>query len=180
MSNPTCTIDGCGKPARSGVASLCPMHYHRQYRHGDVDRVSSKAASVSHGRRYKRCVAKGHPLATNESSLVYVHRKVLFDHIGDGVHSCHWCGTDIEWFLDKEHPRSIHVDHLNNIGDDNRVENLVPSCRRCNGARGSQRRADALRAQGFWSVNDTISGLRDPAMRRRARVDDRDLKVNLT
>lgn len=35
MPNPTCTIDGCDKPARSPAADWCPKHYQRWYRHGD-------------------------------------------------------------------------------------------------------------------------------------------------
>lgn len=31
-----CSVSGCDKPARSPVSDLCPMHYHRKWRHGDV------------------------------------------------------------------------------------------------------------------------------------------------
>lgn len=166
----TCEIDGCGKPSRSRGSSLCPKHYHRQYRHGDVNLVSAEAPSTSHGRRYLSAAIKGHPLAKS-GNKVYVHRQVLFDAIGPGVHSCNWCGTAVEWFLDKVDPRAIHVDHLNGIGDDNRLENLVPSCRYCNETRAIQARSDALRAQGFWSCNDTVGRLRDPSQRRVKRIE---------
>lgn len=36
----TCQVEGCNKPARSRVASMCPMHYHRQYRYGTLRRTS--------------------------------------------------------------------------------------------------------------------------------------------
>lgn len=35
-----CTVDGCEKNARSRSASLCPMHYHRQYRYGTLQRTT--------------------------------------------------------------------------------------------------------------------------------------------
>lgn len=37
----------------------------------------------------------GHPLATNGS--VREHRAVLFDKIGPGMHSCHWCAKPVTW-----------------------------------------------------------------------------------
>ena len=70
----------------------------------------------------------GHPLARN--GVVQEHRKVLYDAIGIGPHSCYWsCGReDLIW----SGGDGINVDHLNGIKDDNRLENLVVSCRRCN------------------------------------------------
>lgn len=171
MNKPTCSLPGCDKPSRSNAQALCPMHYHRAYRHGDVNMTAhSSDVTVSNGRRYKTRGMKHHPLASKHG-IVYVHRQVLFDTIGAGPHECHWCGTMVQWFIDKTDAHSLHVDHLNNIGDDNRPENLVPSCRRCNGARGVQRRSDALREAGFWSGSDTIAALRDPMRRRHPRVD---------
>ena len=172
MPNPNCTVPECNKPARSSVAALCPMHYHRQYRHGSVNKVATPDITVSHGRRYKTRHMKGHPLASKHN-IVYVHRQVLFDTIGPGTHACHWCAKPVTWLLEKTHPDSLHVDHLNDIGDDNRPENLAPCCRRCNSTRAVQRRSDALREHGFWSGNDTIAHLKNPATRRKPKVDKR-------
>lgn len=163
MSHRTCTVEGCDKPTRSSRADWCKMHYHRWYRHGDVDRVATVAPSISKGRRYKTIAAKNHPLAM-KNGRVYEHRAVLFDEIGIGPHACHWCETEVDW-LPKGDPRELHPDHLNGIGDDNRPENLVPSCRRCNATRGSQQRSDALRAAGWWSRNDTVGKLAPRAPR---------------
>ena len=171
MGYPTCSVPDCHKSPRSKGSALCPMHYHRQYRHGSVDRVSTGAPKSGCGRRYQTEIAKGHPLA-KAGNKVYVHRRVLFDTIGPGVHQCHWCKAEVEWFLMKNDPRSLHVDHLNDIGDDNRIENLVPSCQRCNGLRAAQRRAVALRERGFWSVNDTIQRLKSETQRRKPLIED--------
>jgi len=160
MTNATCTLDGCEKPSRGGTTgALCPMHYHRQYRHGDVNAVAHQSGvTASLGRRYRTKYKPQHPLASKHG-VVYVHRMVLFDAIGPGVHACHWCGTDVEWAR-KGEPRELQPDHLNGDGADNRIENLVPACRSCNSGRGAQARHDALRAAGFWSVNDTIAELK--------------------
>jgi hypothetical protein len=66
----------------------------------------------------------------NCEGYVYEHRKVLYDKLGAGPHACHWCGLVLGW--DK-----MTADHLNAVRDDNREENLVPSCLTCNQARGN-------------------------------------------
>ena len=146
------------------------MHYHRQYRHGSTDKVATRSGvTVSHGRRYITAGKTGHPLAKS-GGKVYVHRMVLFDAIGPGEHACHWCGATVSWDKTRGEDGVLNVDHINGIGDDNRVENLVPACVSCNNTRGMQARADALRSAGWWSGSDTVARLNDPKQRRRKRV----------
>lgn len=160
----SCTVEGCDKPLRSARATYCAMHYHRVYRHGSPDAVSSQAGvTASLGRRYRQQHAPDHPLAMRNGQ-VYVHRKVLYDTIGPGQHTCHWCGTSIRW-APKGTPGMLVPDHVNGLGDDNRPENLVPSCVGCNNARGQQARSAALRDVGFWSGNDTVANLTTGARR---------------
>lgn len=158
MIERTCTVDGCDKPLRSTGAEWCKMHYHRWYRHGSVETVAAgSGVTASHGRRYRIVRKPTHPLASKHG-IVYVHRMVLFDAIGYGPHACHWCGVEVDW-LPKGDPRCLQADHLNSVGDDNRIGNLVPACGRCNTTRGAQARHDALRDQGWWSQNDTVAHL---------------------
>lgn len=166
-----CSVDDCTKPPRSKGSALCPMHYHRQYRHGSTTTVANEdAPSVHNGRRYRRVRARaGHPLA-DRYGRAYDHRLVLFDAIGPGEHACHYCGTEVRWDRPKAAPDALTVDHLNDIGDDNRPENLVPSCGPCNSAKGSARRHAALVAAGWWSANDTIARLRRGGRSRRAAL----------
>lgn len=169
MPSRTCSIDNCEKLPRSSKSELCPMHYHRQYRHGDVNRTALTAGiSASKGRRYRRAYRPDHPLAM-ANGTVYLHRAALYDRIGAGPHSCHWCGVSVRWDATRGEADCLNVDHLNGFGDDNRAENLVPSCPACNSTRGSQARADALRAAGWWSGHDTVAGLSRGG--RRARID---------
>lgn len=160
-----CTADGCDKAPRSAHADLCPQHYHRQYRHGDVNRVAVNAGvSASHGRKYRVQHLPGHPLAPG-SGRVYVHRAVLYDKIGPGTHPCHWCGKAVRWTVGKA-PDMLTVDHLDGHGDHNDPANLVPACHKCNSARASAMRSDVLRAAGWWSSHDTIAALRARTRRR--------------
>lgn len=158
MTERTCIIEGCGKPARSAKADWCGMHYHRWYRHGDVHRVA-KGIRTSKGRRYTSTIVRGHPLA-HADGKVYDHRRVLYDRLGPGTHECFWCGTELGWYP-RGTPGSLQTDHLNGDGGDNRSENLVASCGSCNTSRGQQERHDALRRLGWWSSNDTIAQLED-------------------
>lgn len=154
-----CGAEGCTKLARSRSATLCPMHYHRLYRHGSTETVSSAGVvSVSNGRRYKTKYRPHHPLASKRG-IVYEHRMVLYDAIGEGPHPCHYCGIELNWVARGE-PGELQPDHVNNMGDDNRIENLVPCCRSCNTARAQQARHEALVQRGWWSANDTISRLK--------------------
>lgn len=157
MHDNICRVPECGKPARSASAELCSMHYHRQYRHGSVTRQANQSSvTVSYGRRYRNVYRPGHPVS-GVRGMAYEHRINLFDRIGPGEHRCHWCGTVVSWQASKSSSEALQVDHLNNIGDDNAPDNLVPACRRCNTARGAQRRHAALRAAGYWSGHDTVA-----------------------
>ena len=164
MPNPTCTIDGCTKPARSAKAEWCKMHYHRWYRHGSTDKVSTRSdITASLGRRYRVVPAKGHPMAM-ANGRAYEHRVVLYDELGPGPHACHWCGTEVDW-LTKGDPANLIPDHVNGDGADNRLANLVPSCTPCNTTRALQARSEALRAAGWWSSHDTVARLANTSRR---------------
>lgn len=168
MPNPTCSVPDCDKPSRTAKADYCPMHYHRWYRHGSVDKTASGSGiTASLGRRYRTIYNPTHPLA-GKNGKVYEHRAVLYDQIGPGPHPCHWCEDEVDW-LPKGTPGALQVDHLNNDGADNAPANLAPSCAGCNTARGQQRKAAALASQGWWSSHDTIARLKSGG--RRAPIE---------
>ena len=108
MQQSTCTVPGCDKPLRSSGAQWCAMHYHRWYRHGDVNRVSSASGvTVSQGRRYRSLHRPSHPLAT-PCGRVYEHQIVLYEAIGDGAHPCHWCRAGVRWDAIKGQPDRLY------------------------------------------------------------------------
>ena len=152
-----CVIEGCVKQTRTGKADLCKMHYHRQYRHGDVSVVGSVIHTRTAG-SYKRLYLPGHPLA-DAIGLVYTHRAVLYDVVGPGPHPCHWCGTAVDW--QAAGSGYLQADHVNGDREDNRPENLVPSCGPCNSRRASRRRVERLRERGLWARHDTVAALRN-------------------
>lgn len=152
---PICCIQDCPNPARSYSAELCPKHYHRQYRHGNAN-LSYRRSGIgkANATQYRRVLRRGHPLADKYNRL-WEHRAVLYDSIGPGPARCHYCQLALSWSVDKFDPSALQVDHLNARRDDNRPENLVPCCRRCNVARGQAGAHQRLKAAGFWSGKDT-------------------------
>lgn len=74
----------------------------------------------------------GHPLATN-CPIVPEHRAILWESIGPGPHPCHHCGKLVDWMPGAGRaPGALVTDHLDRDSHNNAVENLVPSCQRCN------------------------------------------------
>jgi hypothetical protein len=173
MEKRTCTVPECDNKPRSGSAEWCAKHYHRWYRHGSVETTATGTpVTASRGRRYRLLELPSHPLA-RRAGKVWEHRVVLYDAIGAGAHPCHWCTVLVRWDATRGDSDCLMVDHLNGIGDDNRLANLVPSCSACNTSRAQQARADALRDAGWWSSHDTIASLRSGSRRERIGISDR-------
>lgn len=119
-----CRAAGCEKHANRKGAMLCEAHYMKLRRHGDINyRYSPPEVSV-HSGGYLLQAAKGHKLALG-GYRAYQHRLVFHQKHGDGPFDCHWCGKLITW-------QDMHVDHLNDVVNDNRPENLVAACPACN------------------------------------------------
>jgi hypothetical protein len=134
-SKPTiCSVDDCEKPV--DARGWCQKHYTRWLRHGDVSVGEDRRWLSSTG--YEQAFRLGHPAAA-DNGHVYVHRMVLFDAIGPGTHPCHWCERPVTWFVTDWATRLV-VDHVNEDRLDNRVENLVPACNRCNIQRNRRQR----------------------------------------
>lgn len=75
-----------------------------------------------------------------KSNIVYQHREVLREHIGEGPHNCHHCNTPISWSTrNNRSPEGwkgvLVVDHLDHDRQNNDISNLVASCQSCNMSR---------------------------------------------
>ncbi len=96
---PRCSVDGCGigRHARG----LCPMHYERLMKRGDVGEAASR-----HNPGVWKTNATGYAVRFKDGERQLQHREVMGEMIGRPLHS---------W-------ESVH--HKNGVRDDNRPENL--------------------------------------------------------
>lgn|SRR6185369_7936679 len=124
MDGRSCVVDGCSKPPRSRRSPHCEMHYWRLRQHGSLELPRPPTLS-KHSNGYLRAYLPDHPLRRPSTPRVYEHRAVFFKAYGDGPFNCHVCGKVVTWDY-------MHVDHLNDCKDDNRLENLRPACPPCN------------------------------------------------
>lgn len=144
-----CAVPGCAKLRAAsgpppGRASLCRGHQARKQRHGDVQAhiplLAHKKGPWLRPDGYLSEWRPGHPVS-GVNGEVLVHRRVLFDAIGAGIHQCHWCECDVVWGLPTSDPSALVVDHLDEDKQNNALENLVPSCLPCNVRRSPKGRA---------------------------------------
>jgi hypothetical protein len=128
-----CASPGCQQLRSVGCKGWCQMHYGRWKVSGNTggpDPVKKPRGSGHlHPSGYLILTRHGHPLARSNGHLP-VHRLVLFDAIGPGVHPCHWCGVDTSW-----ESGELTADHLDWDKLNNDPSNLVPSCLACNARR---------------------------------------------
>lgn len=151
------------------------MHYYRLRRTGNAELVLRNPEQIylhSHG--YLRIPApKEHPLKPPRDRLLYQHRQIFYEGYGEGPFPCHWCGIEIGW----DDP-DMNVDHLNDEKDDNRLENLVASCARCNRKRGVSKMRKTMKSKGrLLTFNDETMCLSDWA--RRIGISQQSLRFRL-
>jgi len=129
-----CSVEGCDNAATRVSSGLCEKHYCRVRRSGGTDKVDTvkPGMTVHNGGGYLLVYAPAHPLRRGASPRVYQHRQVFYDEHGAGPFNCHVCGAVVTW-------DDMHVDHLNDVTTDNRIENLAPACAVCNQRRGKHK-----------------------------------------
>lgn len=127
----------CRTPECQNKASrkngLCESCYVYEWRTGKARDPKRKAYKLKYSVRtngvYRIIKVPGHPLADSNGN-VYHHRLIAFAKHNGVCPPCHWCEEPLEW-------KRTHIDHLNETKADNRPENLVVACCRCNRARGA-------------------------------------------
>ncbi len=141
---PMCSVEGCDVRVRSAKAIMCEKHYGRIRRNGSLElRAPQPTRMHTHG--YVLVYSPNHQLSSG--TYVYEHRLVYHEAHGNGPFRCHWCGIAVTW-------ATMHVDHVNAIKDDNRIENLVASCAGCNQWRGKEAMTRTMRARGRQISHD--------------------------
>ena len=65
-----------------------------------------------------------HPLSM-ANGCVYEHRKVVYDRYGETLPPCEKCGKEVTW-------KTAHIDHIDEVVDNNADSNLRVLCRACN------------------------------------------------
>lgn len=92
-----------------------------------------------------------HPLA-GRTGYISRARAVLYEKIGPGKHSCHWCDAPIEWMKGKRGGMkgAVIADHVDRDIMNDAPDNLVASCHTCNATRN---REDLIESDEHWIVN---------------------------
>jgi hypothetical protein len=134
MAQPLCVVEGCRNPRVSSRSGICNSCYIRLRRTGTLERRVWNYRSL-HSNGYIVVRNQTHPLA-NRQGILYEHRKVLFDALGEGPHPCYWCQSPVMWMKGKCLRGSLVPDHLDGNKINNELANLVPACNRCNAVRG--------------------------------------------
>lgn len=122
-----CQAPSCENLANRKKYQICEKHYGR-IRRGNSFHLCSRKEKLVNPAGYVWVLSNNHPIAGNNYRM-YEHRKVLYEHLGESDINCFSCGCHLTWDI-------LHVDHINNVVNDNRIENLRPSCGTCNRARG--------------------------------------------
>jgi|HigsolmetaAR202D_1030399.scaffolds.fasta_scaffold19790_1 HNH endonuclease. len=145
-----CIVNGCSDLPRSRYSEYCEKHYMRVRRRGTTE-LHQPSPTIQHSHGYVRAYAPDHPLTARiVGNYEYQHRLVFYDTHGEGPFRCHWCNKRVTW-------DDMHVDHLNSVKNDNRPENLVPSCALCNQRRGQERMKKTMRDK--YSIKLTFRGV---------------------
>lgn len=121
-----CKVDDCDRKISYKEANLCQKHYFRLRRTGSTELKpkSENAGRCKNKSGYVMVKDNDHPLVM-KNGYVYEHRKVVFSKYCFDVPPCTLCSKKVTW-------DNLHIDHIDNVVDNNNENNLRVLCRACN------------------------------------------------
>lgn len=122
-----CKVEGCDRECKHYPGKgICQMHYFRMMRYGtyELTKVGKGKTRQRNGKGYQMLKMPDHPLVM-ANGFVYEHRKVIYGRHGEALPPCEKCGKTVTW-------KTVHIDHIDEVVDNNDESNLRVLCRACN------------------------------------------------
>ncbi|HIC9070491.1 MULTISPECIES: HNH endonuclease signature motif containing protein [Klebsiella] len=122
-----CKVQGCDRECTHYPGKgICQKHYFRMMRYGtyELTKQGKRKDRTQNTKGYQMIRHPDHPLVM-ANGFVYEHRKVIYDRYGDILPPCEKCGKEVTW-------KTVHIDHIDEVVDNNTESNLRVLCRACN------------------------------------------------
>lgn len=122
-----CKVNGCDNECKHYPGKgVCQKHYFRMMRYGtyELTKRGKRKDRTKNSKGYQMINFPDHPLVM-ANGFVYEHRKVIYDRYGDTLPPCEICGKEVTW-------KTAHIDHIDEVVDNNSDSNLRVLCRACN------------------------------------------------
>jgi len=151
---PLCVVHKCNTAVRSRGSNYCEKHYGRARRGVEIEGEKAPLYRYISDAGYVILIRQEHPLAKQDGRIAE-HRLVAYEKHGGICPQCYWCGKALGW-------DTAVVDHLNEVKSDNRPDNLLVACNRCNRARGAMLPfIAAMRQEAFGVLVDAMREYRE-------------------
>lgn len=121
-----CKVEHCDRECMYQEQQVCQKHYFRMMRYGtyELTKTGKRKDRSQNAKGYQMLHLPQHPLAMANGS-VYEHRKVIYDRHGECLPPCQKCSKQVSW-------KTVHIDHIDEVVENNEPENLRVLCRACN------------------------------------------------
>ncbi|HDS4829153.1 TPA: HNH endonuclease [Citrobacter koseri] len=122
-----CKVEGCERECKHYPGKgVCQKHYFRMMRYGtyELTKIGKGKIRQRNAKGYQMLKMPSHPLVM-ANGFVYEHRKVIYDRYGETLPGCEKCGKEVTW-------KTVHIDHIDEVVDNNDESNLRVLCRSCN------------------------------------------------
>lgn len=153
-----CSVDGCGRKASYKAVQLCQKHYFRVRRGGTTQLRRKARPRYVRDDGYVMVYDPDHPLMSH-CGYVFEHRKVAYDERGGDIDKCERCEMiSLTW-------ETCHIDHDDEVRDNNAPKNLFVTCTGCNTMRGGAARPTSVLLSAIGETKSVAAWSRDPRVR---------------